>query len=254
MRAPEVSTGGGFDAALDAIRGVDGWLSPEQARVLWDCASELAAPARVVEIGSYRGRSTIVLAGAVAGRGTVVAVDPHAGNDRGPQQWEGPAAAGGADLERFRANLERAGVAGAVQHLRLSSGEALGEFAGGVDLLYVDGAHRFRPALGDIEGWGARVGPGGAMLIHDAFSSVGVTLAILRSLVPGASFAFEGRTGSLARYTRRELRRAERVRNAVRQLAQLGWFARNLLVKLAIVLRLRPLARALGQRDLTWPY
>jgi hypothetical protein len=44
----------------------------------------------------------------------------------------------------------------------------------------------------------------------------------------------------------------QRVRNAARQLAQLPWFARNLLVKLALVARARPLARLLGADG--WPY
>ena len=51
-------------------------------------ASPRARPAAarhgaVVEIGSFRGRSTIVLARAA---GAVVAIDPHAGGDRGPQE------------------------------------------------------------------------------------------------------------------------------------------------------------------------
>ena len=45
-----------------------------------------------------------------------------------------------------------------------------------------------------------------------------------------------------------------RVRNALRQLAELPWFARNLAVKVALVARVRPLARLLGHRDDNWPY
>ena len=123
-----------------------------------------------------------------------------------------------------------------------------------IDLLYVDGAHRYAPARDDIARWGERVRPGGLMLIHDAFSSVGVTLAQVRLLFAGSRFRYLGRAGSLVRYRRRDLDGRERVANAARQLAQLPWFARNVLVKAAIVLRLRPLARALGHRHGPWPY
>jgi hypothetical protein len=121
-------------------------------------------------------------------------------------------------------------------------------------MLYVDGAHRYAPARDDIARWGARVSPGGFLLIHDAFSSVGVTLAQARLLFFAGGFEYLGRAGSLVRYRRRELAGRTRLANAGRQLAQLPWFARNVVVKAAIVLRLRPVARALGHRDGPWPY
>jgi len=243
-----------LDAAIEAIDAVEGWLSDEQAAMLWRGARALPEPALVVEIGSYRARSTIVLASALGERGEVVAIDPHAGNDRGPRQWEGPAAAGQADHETFNANLERAGVRDRVRHVRIPSAAAGGEVEGEIDLLYIDGSHRYRAALSDIDSWGGRVHPGGELLIHDCFSSIGVTLALLVRLVPGGAFRYLGRAGSMARYRREPVEGTERVANAGRQLAQLGWFARNLVVKLAVVLRLRPLARLAGQRELHWPY
>jgi predicted O-methyltransferase YrrM len=236
----ETATSSDFSAALAAVAGIEGWLTDAQARRLWDAARALPATGQVVEIGSYRGRSTVVLARATEAR--VVAIDPHAGNDRGPQEIEGYASEAESDHEAFLANLERAGVGGRVQHVRRFSTDAHTEVDGPIDLLYVDGAHRYRPARDDIRDWGARVAPGGSMLIHDGFSSVGVTLATLRLLVPSGSFRYLGRTGSLIAY-RRE--RAPLARNALRQLAELPWFARNLLLKLAIVTRLRR-----GE----WPY
>ena len=86
----------------------------------------------------------------------MTAVDPHAGNDRGPQEIEGSRAEGQADHEAFLANLERAGVRDRVRHVRLPASEALGGFEGTADLLYVDGAHRYAPARDDIDGWGRR--------------------------------------------------------------------------------------------------
>jgi predicted O-methyltransferase YrrM len=236
----ETATSSDFSAALAAVAGIEGWLTDAQARRLWDAARALPATGQVVEIGSYRGRSTVVLARATEAR--VVAIDPHAGNDRGPQEIEGYASEAESDHEAFLANLERAGVSSRVRHVRRFSADAHAEVDGPIDLLYVDGAHRYGPARDDIRDWGARVAPGGTMLIHDGFSSVGVTLATLRLLVPSRSFRYLGRTGSLIAY-RRE--RAPLARNSLRQLAELPWFARNLLLKLAIVTRLRR-----GE----WPY
>ncbi|MFL5780518.1 MAG: class I SAM-dependent methyltransferase [Thermoleophilaceae bacterium] len=246
----------GFDGALAAVRDVEGWLSDDQARVLWERARSVPPGGQIVEIGSYRGRSAIVMARAAAGATSVVAIDPHAGDDRGPQQIRGSAEEGAADNQAFVANLERAGVAGHVRHVRLPSAEALHEVGGAIDLLYVDGAHRLGPARDDIVRWGARVRPGGTLLIHDAFSSIGVTLALATTLFTGRDFAYVGRTRSLAEYRRvaAPLRLVERATGAARQAAELPWFARNVLVKVALVLRLRPVARLLGHRSGDWPY
>jgi predicted O-methyltransferase YrrM len=239
---------------LADVRDVDGWLSDAQAAVLWKCASRLDEGEQAVEIGSFRGRSTIVLARAAGGRAQVVAIDPHAGNDRGPREIAANAATGEADFEAFRENLRRAGVSGAVRHVRQPSAAALPEVEGEIALLYVDGAHRYGPARDDLARWGARVRPAGDLLIHDAFSSVGVTLAQARSLFLGGEFRYLGRTGSLARYRREAMTGRVRTSNALRQLVELPWFARNLAVKLALVAGPRPLARALGHRDGPWPY
>jgi predicted O-methyltransferase YrrM len=242
------------DEVLAAIDGVEGWMTDAQALRLWDAAARVPAGGRIVEIGSYRGRSAIVLASAAPDAGEVVAIDPHAGNDRGPRQWTGSAAEGEADHAAFVANLERAGVRDRVRHVRRFSQDALDAVDGAVDLLYVDGAHRFRPAALDISRWGARVAPGGALLVHDAFSSVGVTLAIGRHLLAGGRFRYLGRTGSLAEYRRESSRGAVRAATVARQLAALPWFARNLVIKAALVARQPWLARALGHRTRSWPY
>jgi predicted O-methyltransferase YrrM len=240
--------------ALTAVRDVQGWMTDAQAARLFAAARRVGTTGRIVEIGSYHGRSAIVLALGAAPGVEIVAIDPHAGNDRGPQQWTGSADEGERDHQAFLANLERAGVAGRVRHVRRFSQEALDAVEAPLDAVYVDGAHGFAPASRDIERWGARVRPGGTLLIHDAFSSVGVTLAIGRLLVPGRRFRYLGRSGSLAEYRREDLRPGARLASAVRQLGALPWFARNLLVKAAIVARRPRIARALGHRSGPWPY
>src|SRR4051812_48084060 len=139
----ETATSSDFPSALAAVSGVEGWMTDDQARRLWDAAQEVRAGGQIVEIGSFRGRSAIVLARATAGRATVVAIDPHAGNDRGPQEIEGYASEAESDHKAFLANLERAGVRGRVHHVRRFSADAHREVAGNIDLLYIDGAHRY---------------------------------------------------------------------------------------------------------------
>jgi len=244
----------GFADVLARVQGVEGWMTDAQARSLWDAAREVRDGGLIVEIGSFRGRSTIVLASAASAGVEVVAIDPHGGGDRGPQEITPDAVRGHEDFAAFNANLQSAGVHGRVRHVRLPSESALDEVSGAIDLLYVDGAHRYRPARADIERWGARVSPSGALLIHDSFNAIGVMLAQLRLLVFSRAWRYLGRAGSLAVYRREPLDAAGMTGNAARQLAGLAYFARNMAVKVALVAHLRPVARLLGHGDEPWPY
>ena len=85
---------------------------------------------QIVEIGSYRGRSAIVLARSATDGVKVIAIDPHAGNDRGPQQITGTVDEGQADNNAFVANLAGAGVSDQIRHVRLPSQTAGSEVEG----------------------------------------------------------------------------------------------------------------------------
>lgn len=240
------------DRALAAVAGIEGWMTGAQLRRLWDAAAAAPPDGSIVEIGSCRGRSTIVLARAAPAGARVTAIDPHAGGDRGPGEIRVRADAGDRDEAAFRANLAAAAVADRVEHVRLPSQAAHDRVDGEIDVLHVDGAHRYGPARDDLARWGARLRPGGRLLVHDAFSSLGVTAAQLRLLLASRDLRYVGRTGSLAEYRRGPMGLRERLRNAARQLAELPWFARNLAVKALLVLRLRRAARLLGAEG--WPY
>ena len=244
---------GSFKSVWDRAGGVEGWLTPEQGRKLFDAARRLGPSATIVEIGSFRGRSTVVLAASGPGDTEVVAIDPHGGGDRGPQEIAPDAARGEADHAAFTANLATAGVASRVRHVRKLSADALDDVPDEVDLLFVDGAHRLGPARADIVRWGDRVADGSTMLVHDAFSSVGVTLALLSTTAISRRWRYIGRVGSLAEYLRSDLSASERLTDAIRQAAQLPWFVRNLAIKCLIVVRLGRLTRLLGHRG-GWPY
>ena len=232
-----------FGTAWASVTDVDGWMTEGQARMLFDAATACPAGGTIVEIGSFQGRSTIILASAAPVDAHVIAIDPHAGNDRGPQEIDGFVDDAESDHARFGANLEQAGVADRVRHLRMFSDDALGS-VGDIDVLYIDGAHRYGPARADISQWGAKVRPGGCMLIHDSFSSIGVTAAIGRELVWSTRWRYVGRSRSLAIY--RADGDVAAFPNAAHQLAQVPWFVKNVVVKILISLKIL--------RGREWPY
>jgi hypothetical protein len=135
--------------------------------------------------------------------------------------------------------------------VRKFSADAHGDVSGPLSLLYVDGAHRFGPARADLAEWGGRVAPGGTMLVHDSFSSIGVTLALLATCVSG-DWRYAGRSGSLAEYERTS---SPRRRELMRHVEQLPYFARNVAIKVLVVAGRRRWAERIGLDPAApWPY
>lgn len=138
-----------------ALDGVEGWLAVAEARTLNELvvAHPKLGPLTVVEIGSWKGRSTIALSLGLVQRGpdsgTVHAIDPHTGSREHREQL------GEVDtFAEFERNLERAGVRDRVEPIRALSHEAAGRFApGSIDVLFVDGSHEYADVKRDIADW-----------------------------------------------------------------------------------------------------
>lgn len=163
-----------------ALNEVDGWLYFEEAWALYETVIELpVGPVSIVEIGSWKGRSTIALALAVKARGNgrVYAIDPHTGEkDRtgvGPPQT----------LKDFQANIARAGVAPLVEPLVVTSHEARPRFADrSVDFLFVDGSHQYLDVRRDIEDWEGALKDLAAVAFNDP-SAPGVYRALRETVL-----------------------------------------------------------------------
>jgi hypothetical protein len=229
-----------FDSVWAGADEIPGWLTRDQATVLYDAVAALEPGSTVVEIGCHQGRSTVVLAAGLTADSRLLAVDPF------DASWR----YGGPDTRRLlEEHLASAGVRNRVEVHAETSRAARTSYDGPVDLVYVDGKHDYWTVRDDLR-WARRVPPGGTVLVHDAFSSLGVTLGLVRTLATASDLAYAGRTGSLARLRRARPTPGERVR----VLRELPWWVRNLAVKVLLRLRLRPVARALGHRGSADPF
>ncbi len=232
----------GFADAWRQADAVPGWLTREQAEVLWRCTRGLRRGATVVEIGSHQGRSTVVLGLAARSVGaTVVAVDPFvAGRLFGGVQTR----------ERFESAVSAAGLGEIVRLAPEYSTTLRRRWRAPVDLLYVDGKHDLWTCRDDLR-WRSFMPSRAAVLVHDGFSSVGVTAAILLDVVIAGRLHYREREGSLVVL---ETRPGHASAGRLAAVGQLPWFVRNLGFKLLLRLRLRSLSARLGHAGPHDPY
>lgn len=231
-----------FTNAWDFASAIPGWLTEDQGALLWEATADLPDGALVVEIGSHQGRSTTVLAAAVRDRDIrVVAIDPFV---------EGRLFGGAPTRDAFERNLAAAGATEVVELLPEYSTEARPGWTRPIDYLYIDGKHDYWTLSDDLK-WSEHLPAGGPVLIHDCYSSIGVTLGILAHVLPSRRLVYERRTGSLALF------RVGRptLRDRLRILAEMPWWIRNVAVKVLLRLRLRRLtARIFGHDSPYDPY
>jgi hypothetical protein len=154
-----LSSGG--PAVLKVWREVDGLLSVDECRLLFRLARGRRT---IVEIGSFRGKSAVLLGlGSADVGGRIAAIDPHFPSDDAPDMPFGKA-----DVDAFWANIDRFGLRPRVDHVVATSRDALEPWGGRpIDLLWVDGDHTEAGARFDLEAWGALVRPGGVIAAHD---------------------------------------------------------------------------------------
>jgi len=188
-----------FEAALAdlrrAVRDVDGFLHDRELAFLLLLGACPTAAGVILEIGSFRGRSTIALArGALlSDRATVVAVDPLIV----------PAAADGSGDSgaetHVRRNLDRAGVAEAVEFHKACSWDLAPSWDRPLRLLWIDGDHRPESVRRDFEGFSPHLADGGIVAFHDALHAFRGPLEVFcGQVLPSGRFGAAGVCGSIA--------------------------------------------------------
>ncbi|MEU9559986.1 class I SAM-dependent methyltransferase [Streptomyces fumanus] len=197
---------------LAAFEAAKGFMPADEGLALYAAAvtaGRLGLP--LLEVGTYCGRSTLLLADAARRSGvTAVTVDHHRGSEEQQPGWEyhdpetvDPELGVMDTLPAFRRTLYRAGLEEHVLALVGRSPQAAALWQAPVGLVFVDGGHTDEHAGADYEGWAPRVAEGGLLVIHDVFpdpvdefTGQAPYRVYLRALASGA-FTEVSATGSL---------------------------------------------------------
>jgi predicted O-methyltransferase YrrM len=170
--------GNTLEQTLTAFEQAKGFMPREEGLALHAAATDAARLGLpLLEIGSYCGRSTLLLADAARAAGvTALTVDHHRGSEEQQPGWEYhdaslvDAETGRMDtLPVFRRTLYAAGLEEHVVALVGRSPQIAALWRGPLGLVFVDGGHTDEHATGDYEGWAPHLAVGGLLVIHDVF-------------------------------------------------------------------------------------
>lgn len=160
-----------IEAALKNAHSVPGFLADNELRFLGALAAIVPALGAVVEIGSFKGKSTVVLASIAAryGLGQVVAIDPHAGlsylgNHVAPV-YQNPT------FSEFLASLKAARVEENVEVRRDFSRNVAAEWNRPIRLLWIDGDHSYPGCKQDFDLFSPYLSEGAVIAFHDSLNA-----------------------------------------------------------------------------------
>ncbi|WP_377271784.1 class I SAM-dependent methyltransferase [Peterkaempfera sp. SMS 1(5)a] len=164
---------------LAAFEAATGFMPVDEGLALYAAAADAAARTGLplLEIGTYCGRSAVLLAAAARDAGTVaLTVDHHRGSEEQQPGWEYHDAAlvdpevGRMDtLPTFRRTLHAAGLEDHVIALVGRSPQVAAVWGTSVGLVFIDGGHTDEHATADYEGWVPHLAEDGLLVVHDVF-------------------------------------------------------------------------------------
>jgi hypothetical protein len=155
-----------IERALQLSRNVPGFLGDDEARFLALLAACTSTNGAIVEIGSYKGKSTVLLASVAANYGLepIVAIDPHTG----PSITDPKVAPGSSTFEEFVTALRTAKLQDHVEIHRAFSRDAAKGWKRPIRLLWVDGDHTYQGVSKDFELFSPFLSNGAIVAMHDA--------------------------------------------------------------------------------------
>lgn len=218
-----------IDEAWARVRVAPGFLTEREARFLALVAAEAPARGVILEIGSFKGKSTVGLASVAAryGQPPVVTVDPHTA----PSVTDPDLAGQTSSWDDFQTTLKTAGVEAAVEVHRAYSRDLAPGWNRPIRFLWIDGDHTYRGAKEDIDLFRPHLAEHAIVALHDVLHSFeGPIRVFVEELLQSDDFGPAGLCGSIgwAQYRPRDGARWRDTRQSLaRKAARLIAFVRG---------------------------
>lgn len=153
------------------VEKVDGWLTRREGEFLYQTAKKCAGRGVTIEIGSWKGKSTILLASGLKNGpgGKVYAIDPHTG---APEHHAMFKTKNIWTFDEFKKNIREAGVESFVEPIVDRSENVAKDWSKPVEFLWIDGAHAYESAKLDFDSWFPHLIEGGLIAYHDTYDDV----------------------------------------------------------------------------------
>src|SRR6059058_814284 len=186
------------DAGWRRVSATTGYLSEREARFLMLAAALAPAEGKNLEIGSFKGRSTVGIAYVTRelGLGKVVAVDPHTS----PASTDPDLHRAGqtTSYDDFVANLRAAGIFERVEIKRAYSHELARDWKEPIRFLWIDGDHTYQGAKADVEMFKPFLSPGAIVAMHDVLGTFeGALRVFVEEILDCDDFGPAGFSGSI---------------------------------------------------------
>ena len=186
------------DRGWRLVSSTTGYLSEREARFLMAAAALAPAEGKNLEIGSFKGRSTVGIAYVTRelGLGKVVAVDPHTS----PASTDPDLKRGGqtTSYDDFVTNLRTAGVFERVEIKRAYSHDLAREWKDPLRLLWIDGDHTYEGAKADLDMFKPFLQPGAIVAMHDVLGTFeGALRVFVEEVLDSDDFGPAGFSGSI---------------------------------------------------------
>lgn len=193
---PPADLAAAIEEAWERVRAAPGFLTEREGRFLALAAACAPAAGAILEIGSFKGKSTVGLASVAAhyGLDPVVTVDPHTA----PSVTDPDLGGQPSSWEDFSATIRKAGLTTHVEAHRSFSMDVARDWKRPIRFLWIDGDHTYHGSKTDFDLFHRHLVDGAIIAFHDVLHTFdGPVRVFVEDVLRSDRFGPAGLVGSI---------------------------------------------------------